>query len=126
MNNPSPTDLRLNPSDGYAVAGTLAYRERIAMLPGAVATVTLEDVTRMDVPAEVVATQEIEITGQVPITYRLPYDPESILETHSYAVRAKIETRGRLAFCTDTNYPVLTRGSGTEADLMLKKVPRGS
>ena len=94
------------------------------MLPGAVATVTLEDVSRMDVTAEVIASRQIEMTGQVPIPFRLPYDPDSIIEKHSYSVRATIHVRGQLVFTTDTNYPVITRGTGTDVELLLKRVPR--
>lgn len=111
-------------SDSPAVTGTLGYRERIAMRPGAVATVTLEDVSRMDMPVEVIASQQIEMTSQVPIPFRLPYDPDSVIENHSYSVRATIHVRGQLVFTTDTNYPVITRNTGTEVDLLLKRVPQ--
>lgn len=94
------------------------------MPPGAVATVTLEDVSRMDVTVEVIATRQIQMTSQVPIPFRLPYNPDSIIENHSYSVRAKIHVRGQLVFTTDTNHPVITRGAGTDVDLLLKRVPR--
>lgn len=106
-----------------AVTGTIAYRERMALPPGAVATARLEDVSRADAPATVVGEHVVQPTGQVPIRFSIPYDPERIDERHTYAVRATITAGGRLLWTTDTHHPVLTRGHGDRVDLMLRRVP---
>lgn len=105
------------------ITGTAAYRERVALQPGAVFEATLEDVSRADAPATVLATTRLEQIGAVPIAFEIPYDPKAIDESHTYAVRGRILVNGTLAFTTDTRYPVLTRGGGSAVDLLLVRVP---
>ena len=106
------------------ISGTVSYRERLALSNQAELEVTLEDVSRQDVAATILARQVISDPGQVPIRYELEYRPGDIDERMSYVVRAKIHDRGRLLFTTDTHTPVLTRGGGREAHLMLVAVQR--
>ena len=47
-----------------AVTGTVTYRQRIALAPGSVITVQIQDVSRMDVAAEVIGEQVITTTGR--------------------------------------------------------------
>jgi uncharacterized lipoprotein YbaY/heat shock protein HslJ len=101
------------------VTGTVSYRERIALSNQAELEVTLEDVSRQDVAATILARQVIADPGQVPIRFELQYRPSDIDERMSYALRAKIHDRGRLLFVSDTHTPVLTRGAGREAHLTL-------
>jgi len=108
------------------VRGSLNYSERIALTDRAVAEITLEDVSRQDAPAEVLAFQRITNPGQVPIRYELPFEPDEIDPRLAYAVRARISDRGRLMFISDTQTPVLTRGAGRVANLMLTAVPEPS
>jgi len=105
------------------ITGTLSYRERVALTDRASVEVTLEDVSRQDVAATVLARQTINDPGQVPIRFELEYDPAAIDPGMSYAVRARIHDRGRLLFISDTHTPVLTRGAGREAHLRLVQVP---
>lgn len=104
------------------ISGTVTYRERVALTDRAVVDVSLEDVSRQDVAATVLARQVLPAPGQVPIRFELVYSPADIDERRSYAVRATIRDRGRLLFTSDTNTPVLTRGAGREAHLVLKAV----
>ena len=106
------------------VTGTLMYRERIALPPGSVAEVWLLDTSLADVPAVEIAYQEIEDPGNPPIPFVLDYDPLKIQEGMQYGVRATIRHDGQLLFTSDTHYPVLTRGAGNTADLMLIMVDR--
>ena len=106
------------------VSGTLAYRERIMLSPEAVATITLEDVSRADAPSKVIAEQKLVNPGAPPIAFELEYPLDAIDERMSYSVRAQIEDRGRLMFTTDTHAPVLTRGGGDTVDLRLVGVAR--
>ncbi len=108
------------------VRGTAVYRERIALRPGAVLEVTLEDVSRMDVPAEVVGSTRIEDPGNPPFRFEIPYDPAAIDERHTYSVRARITADDTLLFTTDQVYPVLTRGAGQEVELLLRSVGGGA
>ncbi|NNK33434.1 MAG: META domain-containing protein [Xanthomonadales bacterium] len=105
-----------------AVSGTVTYRERIALSDSAVVEIQLQDVSRQDAPAGVLARQRITNPGQVPIAFELVYDPKDIDERMSYSVSARIIDGGQLRFVSDTATPVLTRGAGNRADLVLTGV----
>ena len=96
--------------------GTVTYRERMMLRPDATITVRLQDVSRQDVPALLIAEQQIPAQGKsVPIPFSLEYDPARIDERYSYAVRAEIRGGdGELLWTTDTHHPVLTRGAPTD------------
>jgi len=106
------------------VTGTLMYRERMALPPGSVAEVWLLDTSLADAAATEIAYQKIEGPGNPPIPFVLDYDPLKIREGMQYGVRATIRYDGQLLFTSDTHYPVLTRGAGNTADLMLIMVDR--
>jgi putative lipoprotein len=99
-----------------AITGTVTYRERIMLPPDALLTVRLQDVSRQDVPARLLG-EQIYTTGgkQVPLPFEVPYNPDNIDERFSYSISARIEDGdGILRFISDTNNPVITRGSPTE------------
>jgi len=104
------------------VTGTVTYRERIALTPGALVEVQLLDVSIADASAKQIAMQTIKPKHQVPIPFELVYDPADIDERLSYSVRAIIRERGRLMFTTDRSYRVLTRGYPNHVDLVLVRV----
>jgi uncharacterized lipoprotein YbaY len=104
------------------VTGTITYRERIALTPNAVVEVQLADVSRADAPAIIIGEQIIENPGQVPIAFEIEYDPADIDDRFSYAVGARINESGELAFINDTRYSVITRDSPTHVDMVLVKV----
>jgi putative lipoprotein len=107
-----------------AVTGSVTYRERSALPPDAVVRVQLSDVSRQDAAAIPVAQTTVTPAGrQVPLPFELRYDAEAIDSTHTYAVRATIESGGRLIFTTTTASTVITRGRPTHVDLVLARVP---
>jgi putative lipoprotein len=102
------------PATDSAVTGTVTYLQRSALPPSAVIEVQLQDVSKMDVPAEVIGTQTIEANGnQVPFPYVLKYDPAKIDPTHRYSVRATIKDGGKLLFTSTTVNPVIANGAPT-------------
>lgn len=111
-------------ASGAQVTGTLMYRERIALRPGSVAEVWLLDTSLADAPAVEIAYQRIEDPGNPPIPFALDYDPAEIREGMQYGVRATIKSGDQLLFTSDTHYPVLTRGAGNTAEVMLVMVDR--
>jgi len=117
-------DAAAQPKDHAMISGTVTYRERIALTNQAELTITLADVSRQDVAATFIAEQRIADPGQVPIRFELAYPADKIDERMSYSLRATIHDRGRLLFTTDTRVPVLTRGGGREAHLVLVAVNR--
>lgn len=104
------------------ILGTAAYRERMALPPGAVLEATLEDVSRADAKAETIAQTRVTSPGNPPIAFTITYDPAKILTDHRYVVRARILVDDKLLFTTDTAAPVITRGSPNSVKLMLRRV----
>jgi putative lipoprotein len=101
------------------VTGTLTYRERIFLPPGVVAEVWLLDTSLADAPAVEIAYQKITDPGNPPIPFVLEYDTSKIQEGMQYSIRAAIRLADQLLFTSDTHYPVLTRGAGNTADVLL-------
>jgi uncharacterized lipoprotein YbaY/heat shock protein HslJ/uncharacterized lipoprotein NlpE involved in copper resistance len=116
--------LHAQPADGFVtVRGSAAYRQRIAMPPDAVLTVRVEDVSRADAPAPVLAeTSEPFGARQVPIPFSLEVPSKAIDPRFSYAVRATITVDGQLRYTTTRSYAVLTRGAPNHVDLVLDAV----
>lgn len=108
------------------VRGTATYRERMALPPGAVLEVTLQDVSLADAPARVLGTARTENPGNPPFSFEISYDPGQIDDRHTYAVRATIRVDDTLMFTTDTTYPVLTRGAGNEVEVVMIRAPRST
>lgn len=67
------------------IEGSIWYRERIALPPSAKIRVLLEDVSRMDVPADVIASTRVEPRGGPPWAFSLAFDPEK-LQDHQRAI----------------------------------------
>ena len=103
-----------------AVSGMLTYLQRIALPPGAVANVQIQDISRADAPAEVMGEQDIPMDGKsVPVAFAVPYDPSKIQDNHRYSLRATIrDAAGQLLFTTDTATPVIT-GDNPTSDIKL-------
>jgi putative lipoprotein len=109
-----------------AVTGSASYRQRIAIPADTVLRVRLEDVSRQDAPAEVIAERTVPTEGrQVPIPFRLEYDPAAIDASRRYSVRASLSTGEKLLFTTATAHPVITAGAPTDVTIMLVPVTEG-
>jgi putative lipoprotein len=119
---------KLDPAPKEAtLSGTVSYLQRIALPPNAVIQVQLLDVSLADAPLKVIAEQSISLgQRQVPVPFTLTYDPTKIDEKHGYSLSAKIMVDGKLWFTSDQTYPVLTLGSPSKADLILKQVVAAS
>jgi putative lipoprotein len=102
------------------VTGTVTYRERIALPPNSLIRIQLQDVTRQDAPAVIVA-EATMLTGtaQVPFAFSLAYAPSSIDQSRRYAVRASIAVEGATSFTSASVQPVLTNGAPARVDLVL-------
>ncbi|WP_445944837.1 YbaY family lipoprotein [Roseateles sp. PN1] len=106
------------------VEGSASYRERIALPPGAVLIVKVEDVSLMDAPAKVLAEHQQVLGGkQVPLAFAIPLAPELVDARRRYGVRATIFVDGQMRFTSTRHYPVLTQGAPKRQDLLLQAVP---
>lgn len=109
------------PAMAQSIHGTATYRERIMLPPTAAFEATLEDVSRADAPADVIARARLTPAGSPPIRFEIPVDLARIRPDRRYVVRARILDGDRLVFTTDTSYPVLTQGHGTTVAMMLHR-----
>lgn len=91
------------------VHGTVNIRERVALPPDAVVTVTLSDISLADAPSRVIAQKAVRTEGkQAPFTYSLPFNPSDIQPNARVIVSAAITRNGQLLFITDTIQEVKT------------------
>ena len=120
-----PAQAEAKPLPAARMTGTVAYRERMPLRPDYTITVRLEDVSRADAPAMVLAEQTLDTKGKaIPVPWALVYDPTRVDERMSYAVRAEIrDGQNRLQWTTTTHHPVLTRDAPRdEIEIMLERV----
>lgn len=95
-------------SDMVTVSGEATYRERIALPPGAIMTVRVEDVSRADAPATLLADGAYSFSDrQVPWPFELDVPRDLLDAAVRTSVRVRIEDQdGDLLFVTDTANPV--------------------
>lgn len=108
-------------AETQSLSGTVTYRERMALPPGAQVEIQLVDVSRADTPAEVLGEITFAPEGQVPVPFQLNYDDSRILPGHSYALQARITLDGQLLFTTALHHPVLT-DENTATDILVQRV----
>lgn len=94
------------------VSGQVAYRQRIALAPGSMVTVTLEDVSLADAPSQTVASKTFATDGrQVPIAFELEVDPNDLMDRRRYSLRVTIAgPDGDLAWTSDAANIVTATG----------------
>ena len=124
QSGPEPTNVTREATSGRepnaSVRGSVTYRERLALTPGATLRVELRDVSYADASAPLIASQTISGPGQAPIEFEVAYNREDIDSRNRYSVSARIvESDGRLAFVNDTAYDVITDGNPDKVDMLL-------
>lgn len=87
------------------ITGTVTYRERMAVPTDAVVRVSLEDVSKMDVPSTTIAETRFNASGGPPYAFALSYDPAKIEHGGRYSLRASIRLDGRLLFTSTEHIP---------------------
>jgi uncharacterized lipoprotein YbaY len=83
------------------VGGTVHYKERILLLPGATLLVVAEDSSSKSVIAE----STREISGSPPHAFSLTIDEEDMNERKDVTLRAEIHHGGALAFASKEPVP---------------------
>lgn len=108
--------------DTLTLNGSVSYRERMALPPDAVLTVTLEDVSLADAPAVMLAQTNVRLNGQqVPVPFSLAYPSAAVRPAATYAVRARVNLGDQLMFTTTERNQVDPLNPGP-VDLMLTRV----
>lgn len=74
------------------------YLQRIALPPGAQVSVLLEDISKQDAPAEVIAETTIIAASAPPYQLDVSYNAAQIKPLHRYALRAEITLAGEVLF----------------------------
>lgn len=105
------------------VSGSIYIRQRVALPPDAVLTVTLSDASVADAPSKVISQRVVRTEGkQAPFTFILPYNPAEIQPNARILLSAAITVKDKMMFITDTVKPVINNG-GTKQELVLVPVP---
>ena len=100
--------------------GTVSYRERMALPPGAIVEVKLLDVSLADAPSRTLA--ETRISGRrIPARWTLRFDSHQIEPRHSYALQARILDGDRLLFITTERHSVFA-GGPDNTDIWVQRV----
>ncbi|QYJ76709.1 MULTISPECIES: YbaY family lipoprotein [Shewanella] len=92
-------------ADDVEISGSVWFRERIALPVDAVLTVQVQDVSRMDVAAEVLGELKVPVTA-VPKDFALRFKPDTFKQGHTYAVGARITQGDKLLFINTQSYRV--------------------
>jgi putative lipoprotein len=108
-------------AEEHVIKGTVTYRERVALLPGAILKLSLVDVSRADAAAVVISSKTITPQGSVPIPFELSYDPLLLEARHTYAVQARLESGGKLWVSTQ-QYRVLAPDSPETVEIVVQAV----
>lgn len=98
------------PSGQATLTGTVTYLERMMLPEGAVVTVRLEDVSKVDIPAFVLGQYVNKNASAPPFTYSLTFDPQAIIPGHRYRIVARISLQGKPLWTTTEQYDVFAGG----------------
>lgn len=93
------------------IAGEVFYLERIALPPDAVLRVSAQDVARADAAAMTLAEIELPATHGPPFPFTLRIARGHLTPQTRIAVRAQIQSGGRLRFTSTENHAVASDGS---------------
>jgi putative lipoprotein len=114
-------DITVNPVVPLVVRfeGTAVYSEPVELPGGAVLRVLIEDVSRADAAADVVAETRVDDPGRLPAGFAIEYAADRILPGHRYNVRGRVEQQGRLLFISDSRHALPSPGGAAPFELHL-------
>ena len=101
------------------IQGQVIYRERMMVPPGAEVEVQLQDISRADAMATVMASVLSRAEGGPPYPFSIEYDPARIDPRMRYALRATISVGDQLLFTT-TDY--IDPFSGNPVEVLVRRV----
>ena len=102
------------------IQGSILYRERMMLRPGARLQVDLEDVSLADAPAVILASKTWPAEGAPPYGFELAYDPTEVVAGRRYGIRGRITSGDRLLFISDT---YIDPFAGSPVEVMVRMVP---
>lgn len=99
----------------------VTYLERMILRPGSELTVTLEDVSKMDVASTIISEEKVVLEGTPPYEVTIKYNKDDIKDMNRYSVRASIKYMDTLMFISTTaNNPFETEEDTLE--IVVEKV----
>lgn len=104
------------------VTANVFYLQRIALPPGAEVSLILEDVSKMDVAAEIISQQTIMAVGAPPYKMALSYNAGKINPQHNYALRAQITLDGQLLFTNTEQVDAFANQGLKPAEILVSQV----
>lgn len=102
------------------IEGSVLYRERMLLPPGIEVEVQLQDISKADAMATVLATVTLTPEGAPPYPFVIEYDPAGIDSRMRYALRASISVGDQLMF-TSTDY--IDPFKGNPVEVLVRRVP---
>lgn len=96
-----------------SLTGEVDFSAASSLPPDAVLEVTLSDVSRLDAPARVIASDTIAPVGASPANFVLTYEPKDLGDGVDFAVSARIHQGDKLLAISDTRVSVLGRSGNT-------------
>ena len=87
---------------------------------GTVMEMRLVDFTQPDTRPQVLAERTESNPGQLPLHYRLLYNPTAIDPQHDYGVEARLLVKGRPIWVLPNPVPVITKGRPIVVELLLQ------
>ena len=117
----TPVHTLSGPGGTATLDVSVNYRERIMLPPDSLVTVSLNDVSKMDVKATEISRAHKEITTGPPYLLTLSFDPDEIIDNHRYSLKARIENGGKLLFISTSAIDPLD-SSQKPIEIMTKKV----
>lgn len=112
-----------DPAQANTIRGTVSPRDSAPLPAGATVDVRMLDLRRRDAPVTVARTSFAVEGRPTPLAFELRFDPAGLDRSRPYAVRATIQSEGRVLFATESAQPVLTQGNPVRADLRLARAP---
>lgn len=102
------------------ISGSVLYRERMMLPPGARVHVRLEDVSRADAPAIVLSEASFPARTS-PTAFALTYDPAALDARRRYALRAAIRLGDELLF-TSTDHIAFDPARADGIEILVRRV----
>jgi len=118
---PTKPSVANPPAATASISGTVSFRERVTLLPQDEVEIKLLDVSRQDAPAAGIAKQTITPHRQMPVPFKISYNPATINPAHTYAVQARILRNGQVQFSNKAPCYVITHGHPNRVEVLLEK-----
>ncbi len=107
------------------IEGNVIYRERMMLPPGAQVEVQLQDISRPDALASVMASVLLTPEGGPPFPFAIEYDPSRIDSRMRYALRATIAVDGQMLFSSTEYIDPFSGGptAGEPVEVLVRRAP---